>query len=236
MHGNDREAGPSAAGNRTYSVRPTDRPPELQGQWDGPVWGAADRLDVGHFRPEGSSHHPVTHCKLLHDAARLYGLFRVRDRYVRCLHREFQGEVYKDSCVEVFVQPKPGGGYFNLEFNCGGAVRASYVTDPTRVDGALKAFVPLTAEQGALVDVFHSLPARIDPETDEPVTWYLEFSLPFALLESYVGPVGKLAGQVWRANFFKCGDATSHPHWAAWAPLSQRNFHTPESFGRLFFL
>ncbi len=236
MREHNRETGSSGAGDRKYTIRPTGRPPELQGLWGGTTWGTVDSADIGHFRPEGSSHHPVTHCRLLYDAGRLYGLFQVCDRYVRCLYTEFQGEVYKDSCVEFFVQPKPDRGYFNFEFNCGGAIRASYVTDPTRVDGALKAFVPLTGAQGALIDVFHSLPVLIDPEIDEPVIWYLEFSIPFGLLESYVGPVGEPAGQVWRANFFKCGDATSHPHWAAWAPLSQRNFHAPESFGSLFFL
>ena len=27
----------------------------------------------------------------------------------------------------------------------------------------------------------------------------------------------------WRANFYKCGDDTSHPHWAAWSPLKKVN-------------
>ncbi len=236
MRERNREAAPSASGNKRYNVTSTRHPPELQGLCDGAAWGAVEPVDIGYFRPEGSDHRPATRCKLLYDAERLYGLFEVTDRYVRCVHAEFQGEVYKDSCVEFFVQPKADRGYFNFEFNCGGALRASYVTDPTRVGGSLKVFAPITREQGRLIDIFHSLPARIEPEINEATAWHLEFSIPLALLESFVGLLGQPTGQLWRANFFKCADDTSHPHWASWTPLAQRNFHAPESFGSLFFV
>ncbi|MEW6117215.1 MAG: carbohydrate-binding family 9-like protein, partial [Nitrospirota bacterium] len=39
----------------------------------------------------------------------------------------------------------------------------------------------------------------------------------------------------WRANFYKCGDATSHPHWASWAPVEALNFHLPHCFGTICF-
>jgi hypothetical protein len=42
-------------------------------------------------------------------------------------------------------------------------------------------------------------------------------------------------GNLWRANFYKCGDDTSHPHWAAWSPVDELNFHLPRCFGRLGF-
>jgi len=38
-----------------------------------------------------------------------------------------------------------------------------------------------------------------------------------------------------RANFYKCGNETSHPHWLSWMPLAERNFHDPSSFGQLVF-
>jgi hypothetical protein len=53
------------------------------------------------------------------------------------------------------------------------------------------------------------------------------------VLERYVGPLAPLAGQVWRGNFYKCGDRTSHPHWAAWSPVDELNFHLPRCFGAL---
>jgi len=43
----------------------------------------------------------------------LCGLFRVEDRYVRSVHTRFGEPVYLDSCVEIFLQPRPDRGYLN---------------------------------------------------------------------------------------------------------------------------
>jgi hypothetical protein len=221
--------------DREYTVFYSGSLPELKGLWDGPVWQAVPVLEIAFFRSEGSSHRPRTLCKLLYSSSGLHGLFRVDDRYVRCTHAGFQAEVYRDSCVEFFVQPKTKGGYFNFEFNCGGAMRASYVTDPTRAEGRIREYVPLSPEEGRQVLLYHSLPEIVEPEIDKEVVWHLEFSIPFTLLETYAGPLSDPDGRVWRANFYKCGDDTSHPHWGAWAPIDQRNFHAPANFGKIRF-
>jgi hypothetical protein len=44
-----------------------------------------------------------------------------------------------------------------------------------------------------------------------------------------------VSGQVWHANFYKCGDHTSHKHWASWQPVKELNFHRPEDFGDIVF-
>ena len=123
----------------SYRILFTPQFPEMPGEWQGSVWREVLPLAVNCRRPEGSTHHPRTFCKLLYDDTNIYGIFRVEDQYVRSIHTLFQSEVWKDSCVE--------------------------------------------------------------------------FSIPFAVLEEYIGPLGAAAGQVWRANFYKCGSETSHPHW-----------------------
>jgi hypothetical protein len=209
--------------------------PELRGLWEGAAWGTTPFLNIGCFRPESTSHQPLVRCKLLYDDSHLYGLFLAQDRYVRCVHTGFQTPVYEDSCVEVFLQPKPDKGYFNFEFNCGGALLASYVTNPARINGQVAAAKPLSTEEGRQVAVYHSLPSIIESEIEDEVAWSLEFSIPFALLTSYVGGLGKVEGRQWRGNLYKCGNRTSHPHWASWSPLSDRNFHAPWDFGTLRF-
>jgi hypothetical protein len=211
------------------------RPPELRGLWNGPAWGKAPFLVIGCFRPESTSHRPLVRSKMLYDESHLYGLFLVKDRYLRCVHTGFQAPVYEDTCVELFVEPKPDKGYFNFEFNCGGALLASYVTDPTRISGRLAEARPLSLEEGRQVTIYSSLPPLIEPEIEDKVTWLLEFSIPLALLETYAGSLGKLEGEEWRGNLYKCGDRTSHSHWASWNPLSDRNFHAPWDFGVLRF-
>ena len=220
---------------KQYDVSVTPNAPELRGLWSGDVWQDVPLLEVDSFRPEGSGHCPQVLCKLAYDAAHLYAIFQVADRFVQCVNTGFQADVWKDSCVELFLKPDVGEGYFNFEFNCGGSLLASYVTDPARVDGRVKACVPLDAQDDALIRRYHSLPPVVDPEMAEDVVWYLECAIPFAVMARYAGPIASVSGRTWRGNVYKCGNETSHPHWGAWSPLSERNFHLPDCFGEFIF-
>jgi hypothetical protein len=222
--------------SRPYHMHPAGRRPEFKGQWDSATWQNAPVLEISNFRPESSSHRPQTRAKLLYSIEGIFGLFQVQDRFVRCIHRRYQDPVYKDSCVEFFVQPFGGKGYFNFEFNCGGALRASYIEDPARSGGGFRSYKPLSKQEGRQVHIFHSLPPRIDPEWDEEITWYLEFYIPYLLIEKYTGPVDFSPGTVWRGNLFKCADQTSHPHWASWSAVDALNFHLPHCFGAIEFM
>ena len=79
------------------------------------------------------------------------------------------------------------------------------------------------------------MPDIVDPEIEKPTTWVNQLFVPFAVISKYAGELPPIAGEVWRGNFYKCGDKTSHPHWAAWSPVRALNFHDPECFGRLQF-
>jgi len=218
-----------------HIVRAARPRPRLDDGWDDPAWAVAEPLEIAHFRPEGSDHRPRTRARLAWDDEGLCGLFRVEDRHVRSVHERFGDPVYQDSCVEAFLQPKPGRGYLNFEMNAGGALLASHVTDHRRTPGGFAAFTKLTEEDGRRVAVRSTLPRVIEPEIDGPVDWQLAFFIPTALLEKFVGPIGPLGGQEWRANLYKCGDRTSHPHWASWSPVDALNFHLPHCFGHLRF-
>jgi len=218
-----------------YIVRHAGQKPEFKGLFDGPAWSCADTLELTHFRPEGSGHKPQTSAKLLYDETGLYGIFNVQDRYVRCIHKHYGEPVYKDSCVEFFVKPDSGMGYFNFEFNCGGAFLSSYIVNPERTPAGFREFHPLPQDDVRNVIVHHSLPEVVEPEIIEPVTWTLEFFISFTVFEKYAGHIGNPSGRTWRANFYKCGDETLHPHWASWRPVPELNFHMPESFGEIVF-
>jgi hypothetical protein len=216
-------------------VRATRAPPQLEHEWDDPAWAHAETLELAHFRPEGSEHRPRTRARLLHTNDGIAGLFRVEDRYVRSVHDRFGDPVCEDSCVELFLQPRPDRGYLNFEWNAGGTLLASHVTDPRRVGGVLAACTRLSDADARSVLARSSLPAIVEPELGSPVVWQLAFFIPLPVLELYLGALGPLAGQSWRANLYKCADKTSHPHWASWAPLDARNFHLPHCFGTLEF-
>ena len=220
----------------TRTDKRTDKPTgawtSLSGDWDGPVWREANVLEVGHFRPESSDHRPRTLVKALYDAEAIHVLFRVEDRYVRCVQTEYMSAVHTDSCVEFYVRPRPDRGYLNFVVNCGGALHCSYIEDWRRTPTGFEKYTPLPEELGRRVEVYHSMPPVVDPEVAEPVVWRVEISVPFSLLSRYVGPLGPdFRKDDWRANFYKCGEDTSHPHWAAWSPVDELNFHRPECFG-----
>jgi hypothetical protein len=82
---------------------------------------------------------------------------------------------------------------------------------------------------------FHSLPARVEPEIPDAIEWSIAYAIPMSLLERIGGPFAPIEARVWRANFFKCADATSHPHWGMWSPVDVLNFHQPTRFGYLRF-
>ena len=220
---------------KKHKVFFANQPPEMDRLWDDAAWGNIPALEVSCYRQESSEHRPGTQCKLLYDQNCIYGIFRVKDQYVRCVHTGFQSEVYKDSCVEFFVQPKATGGYFNFEFNCGGAMIASYITDPTRIAGSVKEFIPLTPEDDLQIKRYSNLPPIVEPEITRQITWFLGFSIPFAVLEKYVGKLAEISGQTWRANFYKCGNETALPHWGSWSPLRELNFHLTADFGKIEF-
>ncbi len=201
-----------------------------------PAWAAAEVAAVACFRPEGSHHRPHTEVRLLHDGDAILGLFTVSDRYVRSVHEGFQAPVWKDSCVEFFVRPRGHGGYFNFEMNGGGSLLSTYIENWERVPGGFKDFTQLPDSDLRQIAIHSSLPHRIEPEQPGPLVWSLYFRIPVSVLECHAGRLGPLAGQEWTANFYKCGDETSHPHWASWAPVRALNFHDPHCFGRLDFV
>jgi len=218
-----------------YVVRKATMPIGFCWKWDDAPWKEANIGEVASFRPESSDHRPRVLFKAVYDGNGIGVMFRVEDRYVKSTVTSYNGMVCRDSCVEFFVRPKPDKGYFNFETNCGGALLCSYIEDPTRTRDGFRKFTRLPPEDGGRVKVYHSMPSSVPEEISEPVTWFNGIFIPFDMLEKYVGPLGDVSGRRWTANFYKCADGTSHPHWASWSPVSALNFHLPSCFGDIIF-
>jgi hypothetical protein len=219
-----------------YRVRRTAIAPELIGAWSAGPWAEAPPLTISRFHPRSSTHHPKTQARLLFDDRFLYAIFRVEDRYVQAVTTSFQGPVWTDSCVELFVRPREDRGYFNFEMNCGGTLLLYYIEDPTRTPDGFVKYTKVEERYLAEMKVYHSLPKTVDPEIRSPLTWIVEYRVPFTLFSTYVGSTVKAAGSGWRGNLFKCAEKCSHPHWASWAPIGEEfNFHQPDRFGLLQF-
>jgi hypothetical protein len=208
-------------------------PPVIDADWDKSIWRGADPVLLEHYMGDRPAHFPSTQVKIAYDDQAIYVIFRVDDRYVRAVAAGCQDSVYKDSCVEFFfaTDAESPADYFNLEVNCGGTMLFQF---HRAADGAC---IEIPESQCRRIEIAASLPKIIDPEISEPTTWTVEYRLPLDILRPYCGVTEPADGGAWRANFYKCADDSSHPHWLTWAPVDNPtpNFHLPEFFGVLEF-
>ena len=233
-----------------YVINKATQRPSLKGQWDETPWRSANVISLTNFLSQSKSRHPRVEAKALYQDDGLFIFFRVFDKYVRWVQTQYQAQVCTDSCVEFFVEPRAGRGYFNFEINAGGTLLLYYCGGPRPAEATGKpgtkpdqsaptkrpTFNPVPWELGRQVAIYHSLPQVVDPEIEQDTEWRVEYFIPFTIFEHYVGPLGTIPGQVWRANFYKCADQTSHPHWLTWAPMgAQCNFHLPQYFAPIKF-
>ncbi len=206
----------------------------IDGKWDKPAWQQVTPIVLTQYMGQRPEHFPRTRAKVQYDDEAVYLIFQVNDRYVRAVTEKHQGPVCKDSCVEFFFSPSGNiaDGYMNIEMNCGGTMLVHFqkVTHRDKV----------VIEEGDLarIQVASTLPRIVEPERTEPTTWCVEYRVPFDIIAKYCPNARQPAsGVTWRANFYKCGDDTSHPHWLTWAVVQnpQPNFHLPEYFATMRF-
>lgn len=216
-----------------YHVAKLEEPLTIDCNWDKSQWNTIDSIELKYFMGKLPEFQPVVHVKLMYDTTNLYVIFRVNDHYVQCKTKDTNGCVWEDSCVEFFFAPDCSfpGKYFNLETNCGGTALMKYTLIPK------KDFKILEPEDIKEIKIAHSLPEQILNEIIEPVTWTIEYKMPFAILEKYAKISHPAPGISWRANFYKIADKTSNPHYLTWSFVdnAQPEFHLPGYFGTLVF-
>lgn len=216
-----------------YTVTRLSQPVEINSIWNKEPWQDIPALTLNYFMGDKPAHRPEVQAKVAYDEAAIYVIFRVKDRYVRCVTEQYQGSVYKDSCVEFFFTPAADVslGYFNLEMNCIGTALFKFhdTTNERLTEVAESDFDQL--------EVAHSVSSPVIDEIQEPKTWTVEYRIPFDILDKYVNLTQPAPGAVWKANFYKIANDSSHPHWLTWSKvdLPKPDFHRPEFFGILKF-
>ena len=87
-------------------------------------WEALPALTVGHYLWLGNGYEPKVEARVGCSDHYLYVRFEAFEKRVRVRHLDFQAPVYKDSCVEMFIDPFPdkGLGYLNFETNAAGTM------------------------------------------------------------------------------------------------------------------
>ena len=216
-----------------YQIPQLTRTLCVDAKWQKMPWLEIEPLQIGQYAGERPLHLPNTQAKLAYDMAALYVIFYVEDRYVCANAQAYQDMVFNDSCVEFFFTPGENlaEGYFNLEINCGGTALFHHQKG-RRVEE-----IPVSETDFEQIEIAHTMPKIVNPEITEPISWCLEFRLPFEILNKYARVTQPASGVNWRANLYKCADESSHPHWLSWAPmdLPSPDFHQSQFFGKLIF-
>ena len=146
--------------------------------------------------------------------------FHVVGRDLRAQFAEDHGQVWTDSCCEMFCRPLGTADYHNFEINAIGAMTASVRTE--RKLNVRK----YSSEQLAKILRFAPLGRQPLAERTGLQEWEVGFDVPYELL-------GECRPVVLEANFYKCADHAPHPHYLAWSPIhtEKPDFHRPECFG-----
>ena len=154
-----------------------------------------------------------------------------RRRRVRVRYTKFQDPVYKDSCVEFFVDmfPEKRLGYVNFETNAAGTLLAAFGPDRSHR-------TPLWPEDLAGFEAAASIPGPVDGEHGA-ADWTLEYRVPLALFREALRPGRSPRAIGRRPTSTSAATRPRSPHYGAWSPVGTPapDFHRPEFFGELVF-
>ena len=167
---------------------------------------------------EGFPYKPDVRFRIAHDSSKLLIRFDVEEDNPRAVTTEDNGPVWEDSCVEFFVKEPLNPFYFNFETNCIGtglaAKRVSRSECTHFGPGQMAQVIRRPSLPREVLDLGHT-------------RWSLELEIPFSL----ICEGGALPSRL-LANFYKCGDGLTVPHYVTWAPIDtpKPDYHRPEFF------
>ncbi|MDC7233175.1 MAG: carbohydrate-binding family 9-like protein [Spirochaetales bacterium] len=146
--------------------------------------------------------------------------------------RDFS-DVYKDSCVELFLSPEEKDYYYNLEFNCIGSCLMQ--KGPGRENREV--FSQDIADRIIRIPSLGREPIHRFHEglAAEAASWSLMLVIPASVFTYET--IDSFKGVRMKGNLYKCGDELETPHYLCWNRIEteQPDFHRPDFFGELWF-
>ena len=184
--------------------------------------------EIGEVNWNQYPYKPSVAFKIAYDDNEIFIRFYVREERVKAEKSSDNQMVCEDSCVEFFVSPEVDGTYYNFEFNTIGTTLLGFGTgrnDNTLADTSVVSGIRRLSSAG-------STPFT---ERGDIKEWTLTVAIP---LETFFRhKIKDLPGKSFRANFYKCGDLLSVPHYLTWnrVETEKPDYHRPEYFGILRF-
>jgi hypothetical protein len=162
-----------------------------------------------------------------HTGNEIWLKYYVQEKNILARETRINGDVYKDSTVEFFMSID-GENYYNFEFSCIGTPHVAY--GPGRGNRTL-----ISTEILEKIEIKSTLGDQPFSEKSGNFEWEMMIRIPLSCFTfDNIKTFDKLNAT---ANFYKCGDETSDPHFVSWNPIKSENpdYHRPEFFGRVEF-
>jgi len=188
-----------------------------------------EKLRIDTINWKGYDYKPEVKLAIAYSDKEIFLKYYVTENYFKAEKTETNQMVCEDSCVEFFVSPEDDGIYYNLEFN--GIGTCLLGTGTCREDS--KRANPEIISKIRRVSTAGVKPVK---ERTGEYKWSITAAIPYEVFFHH--KIKELKGKTFRANFYKCGDMLTVPHYVTWNPIGTENpdYHSPKYFGILKFV
>lgn len=171
---------------------------------------------------------PKAAFKIAHNGTHLFLHYFVEEDEILAETTEDNGPVWTDSCAEFFLSFGDSPYYYNAEFSCIGTALLAYRTG--RNDA-----VHADMEVMKTIKRYPSLGTKPFGKKKGNYKWDLLVVIPVTAY--WKSGIDSFKGVKARANFYKCGDNLTTPHYISWnpIPIKDPDFHVPAHFGEVVF-
>jgi hypothetical protein len=187
------------------------------------------RLLIDTINWKGYDYKPDVELSIAYSDNEIFLKYYIKENYFKAEKTETNDMVCEDSCVEFFVSPEDDGIYYNMEFNAIGTCLLG--TGTGRANS--RRVKPEIISKIRRLSTMGSQPVK---EKTGHLAWSITIAIPFEVFFHH--QIADLKGKIFRANFYKCGDKLTVPHYVTWNPVRTENpdYHQPEHFGLLKFV
>lgn len=170
---------------------------------------------------------PEVAFKIAHNGTHLFIHYFVEEEEILAKTAEDNGPVWTDSCVEFFIAFNDST-YYNAEFSCIGKALLAYRKD--RSNGKAAGLSILNQ-----IKRYPSLGTKPFDKKKGGFKWNLLLAIPISAY--FESGLDSFSGIKAKANFYKCGDKLTTPHYLSWNPIVavKPDFHLPQFFGDIYF-
>jgi hypothetical protein len=195
------------------------------------IWTGITPLSIEEYKWVNNNYAPKVSVRVFHTDKFIYLYYHVPEDRITIRHTSFGSEVWKDSCVEFFLNPFPESSddYVNMEFNALGVMLIGVGKDG---DDSKRYYFKEKEVEG-----FQTVSSVKSPVIGnyESKYWTLHVKIPKGFFEKRYGKVFTARKTI--ANFNKCGDESEFEHYGSWNAVASPtpNFHLPQYFGDVIF-